>query len=459
MSVLSYFAPGYDPAGLSSGRAGPGTYLDATGIIQTAAIDVPRNNHYHHGASGVNSRGVRGLLMEQQATNLVEQSTTLDNTLSPANWGGAGTVSITRNYGYAPDGTLTATRIVGTGAHNWHATETVVASTTYTFSWYARDLASAGLEYSVYDITHGANIVNETSYFSSVSRDFYRRMAVTFTTPAGCTSVNIYPTRPAGATNCDFLCWGVQLEVGSYATSFIFTTTAAVLRETDLMNFSLPYPPQELSWYWKGFDVGKGTDLAAAVGPVFFGNYPNSNLDFYPDGSGWNAQHGQSAATSLATISGAMAAYGQLELRHNLFNDGSVSGGRSFDGAAESSAGPGSPLVPQPDWGGSPIITFAGGYVHAAFIAMTGIRTMAELQAALTQAVVPVADVAAGTWTDEAAGIVDLWSHVDEVGAPNDADYIQSASSPVAATVKLALGSPGVPFTGPWTLSLRHRKG
>ena len=92
-------------------RASSGTYVDSAGVLQTAAIDVPRFDHNPTTGESL------GLLVEEQRTNLLLNSATLStqsvtvaaaaNTLS---FYGTGTVTLT--------GVSTAGPLVGTGANN-----------------------------------------------------------------------------------------------------------------------------------------------------------------------------------------------------------------------------------------------------------------------------------------------------------------------------------------------------
>lgn len=77
---------------------------------------------------------------------------------------------------------------------------------------------------------------------------------------------------------------------------------------------------------------------------------------------------------------------------------------------------------------------------------------------AMHQVIVPIADVAAGSWTTDTGATTGLALTVDEPDPANDADYIKSSLTPVADLVKLQLGDPGIPDAGSWTLSVRHKK-
>jgi hypothetical protein len=93
------------PAGISLTRATTGTYFNASGVLQTAAIDAPRFDH-----NPVSPFAATGLLIEEQRTNLMLQS---GNLADPA-WSTNSNVTspvITANAATAPDGTTTAAQV------------------------------------------------------------------------------------------------------------------------------------------------------------------------------------------------------------------------------------------------------------------------------------------------------------------------------------------------------------
>ena len=63
---LNFMFPGSLPPGITFSRASTATYTDASGVIQTAAVNQPRWDY----AGG----SLRGLLIEEARTNLLLQS-------------------------------------------------------------------------------------------------------------------------------------------------------------------------------------------------------------------------------------------------------------------------------------------------------------------------------------------------------------------------------------------------
>jgi hypothetical protein len=112
------------PAGVSLTRATTGTYFDASGVLQTAAIDAPRFGHTWNGSAWV----AAGLLDEPQRTNLYLQTGSPANqTITVAN----GTTYTVSFYG---TGTLTlsgaATQTMNGSNANVRTSYTFTASTT-----------------------------------------------------------------------------------------------------------------------------------------------------------------------------------------------------------------------------------------------------------------------------------------------------------------------------------------
>lgn len=157
------------------------------------------------------------------AQNLLKYSEELDNT---AVW--SGTQTVTANTTTAPDATTTAETIDVSGDYNsWYQSLTVTASTQYTFSFYALAGTATSVYYSVYSISAGSDIVTRTNYAGSINSSTWTRISVTFTTPAGTTSIAVYPSRSLterGTTKV----WGAQLNIGATAGTYTKTTSSAI---------------------------------------------------------------------------------------------------------------------------------------------------------------------------------------------------------------------------------------
>jgi hypothetical protein len=134
------------------------------------------------------------------------------NTIGDSNWLLLGSLTATLSYATAPDGSKNATRFVANGGHALAQQVAVTANTQYIFSFYAKNNGGTAANYSAYDVTHSANIVPSTSYFSQINSTSWTQVSVTFTTPAGCTSIYVYPLRDSPGP-VDILLWGASLTV------------------------------------------------------------------------------------------------------------------------------------------------------------------------------------------------------------------------------------------------------
>ena len=269
-------------------RASTGTFVGSDGVIKTAVTDAPRFDHNPTTGESL------GLLVEEQRTNLILQSENLSTTWTNVN------TSEAINVATAPDGTTTADKLItsnGVAGVSSYITQTVVksaAATTYTYSAFAKtgDAGTGTLQLLAVDTASSAN--NAASSFSTVSgtitvaasvngtftnassiitplADGWYRCSLTFTTGTE-TSINLrlYSRLPTtGDGTRGILLWGAQLEVGTFPTSYIPTTTATVTRAADVAsitgtNFS--------SWYRQdeGTIFVEGATSASTASPILF---------------------------------------------------------------------------------------------------------------------------------------------------------------------------------------------
>ena len=176
----------------------------------------------------------RGLLVEEARTNLLTRSQ--DFVSAPwVNTGG--TVNVTANAALAPDGTLTATQFdVAAGDSRRDNTNVpVAASTTYTFSLYVRAITG-----TVTIRIGGFDGTNSLATPDTVVGTEWTRMTYTFTTAVGATTFNarIRNSQAASGNAQSFYVWGAQVELGSFATSYIPTTSASATRAIEQISLS-----------------------------------------------------------------------------------------------------------------------------------------------------------------------------------------------------------------------------
>lgn len=97
----------------------------------------------------------------------------------------------------------------------------VLPNTTYRFSFEVKRGTMTDMKYSVYDRSNSLNIISSTSYYALTSSTV-QRVSFTFTTPANCSKVSVYPLRNSGVTGTAYI-GRVQLE--SNGSCYITTTS------------------------------------------------------------------------------------------------------------------------------------------------------------------------------------------------------------------------------------------
>lgn len=261
-------------------RAGAGGRFNSLGVFEMVPAGQPRLDF------DPVSLAMRGLQVEEQRTNLILQS----GNLADAAWNKSN-CAVTANAVRAPDGTITAGKVVGAAgvvASRFVASSAATASNTtvtgsifvqageYTkfrlnlsnFSSESRGVFIDVATGSIYQTdASGSDFTNISGTVTNVGYGWYH---CTVTALKG--SVNtvvrlvVDPKDNSGASAGDgvsgFYAWGGQLEIGSFRTSHIPTTSAQVTRPADLIQFKSLSP-------W--FNAGTGTiyvEALAAAMPV-----------------------------------------------------------------------------------------------------------------------------------------------------------------------------------------------
>ena len=253
-------------------RGSVGTFINSAGLVETASAGVAR---FTHDPVTLESRG---LLVEESRTNLALWSEDFSN----AAWAKTES-SITSNASAAPDGNLTADKLIelsATNVHNTNQTFAATSGTTYTFSVFLKKgergfalmaLIGAFTTTSIQiNLTTGAvstgtgTPLNATSQsllngwfrvaFSLAATSTATATALIYTSTDGVWANRTY----TGDGTSGLYVWGAQLEAGAFATSYIQTTTASVTRAADVAtmtgtNFS--------SWY----NQNEGTFVAECI--------------------------------------------------------------------------------------------------------------------------------------------------------------------------------------------------
>lgn len=230
----------------------PSTYIPTT----TAAYYGPRFDY------DPSTLAAKGLLIEESRINLCTYSQDIAN----AAWVTKTNVVITADQIAAPDGTTTADQLADDATNGTHrigcASIAFASGTTYTLSVYAKAGTDTLVQLTFSTGTHSSgpyanfNLSNGTvtqsagtgivSGVQSVGNGWYRCFISAPADLSASTNFLIHRINSATATRgpayagtgTTIYLWGAQLEAGSFATSYIPTTTASVTRAADIIKLS-----------------------------------------------------------------------------------------------------------------------------------------------------------------------------------------------------------------------------
>lgn len=244
-------------------RASSGTYFDASGVLQLASTNAARFDH------DPATLAAKGLLIEEQRTNLLLRSEEFDN----ASWTKSRT-TVTANATTSPDGTVDADKLVeDTTASSTHRifqqVSKAASSLTLTFSVYLKasertlarlrvtdniEAVFASIDIDLAAGTIGTALVAGGSSISSPSATIlpagngWYRVTLTATLDATITTMGAFVFLRDGAGNISYtgdgtsgiFVWGAQLEADSFATSYIPTGASQVTRTADQASIVAP---------------------------------------------------------------------------------------------------------------------------------------------------------------------------------------------------------------------------
>jgi hypothetical protein len=194
----------------------------------------------------------KGLLVEEQRTNLILYSQEFDN----AAWTSlGGALTITANTAESPDGSVTADTVTLSSSFKVQQI-TVTSGAVYTFSVWMKSATTSNYSIQLTEANgSGAVVVTVTPT--------WQRFSLTFTKNAGTLAYPGLDQRSGGtSTSGSIYIWGAQLEAGAFATSYIPTAASTVTRSVDVASVGLSQFPHSTT---EGTFVASVSALNAAA--------------------------------------------------------------------------------------------------------------------------------------------------------------------------------------------------
>lgn len=225
---------------LTHTRSTSARFIGSNQLLQTASAGVLR--HTYDPTTGA----ALGALFENAATNICLQSE--DFSIAP--WV-LTSASATPNNSASPDGGTSSDTVDFTAdTGSIYQDITVTANTAYTFSFWRAFGSKGSGRVAFYNVTGAAFVTEDSAVTTQTYLNGLSRVTATVTTPAGCTSLRVYPQRgQAGDATGTMSFFGAQLETGSAATSYIPTTVSSVQRTKDSASLTLSTIPFDAAGY------------------------------------------------------------------------------------------------------------------------------------------------------------------------------------------------------------------
>lgn len=279
-------------------RASAATYVNSSGNITTAASGNPRFDY------DPATLAPRGLLVEEQRTNLLLYSEQFDN----GTWSKL-RATVTADSTTSPDGTADADTLLDTAVAGTHvAIQTITkaaSAITYAATVYAKqstlskgelrvsDQAGNGVR-AAFDLAagtvgsatgFGTGFTAVSSAITSAGNGWYRITLIATSNSATTLGHEVYLADGSGSTSytgtgAGIFLYGAQLEAGSFATSYIPTTASQVTRAADV---AVIQAPNFAPWY----NSAEGT-FVIEYSLLSASHATNKNVLTFSDGTGSN---------------------------------------------------------------------------------------------------------------------------------------------------------------------------
>ena len=216
----------------------------------------------------------KGLLIEEQRTNLLTYSEQFDN----AAWAKT-RLSVTANAIAAPDGTVTADKLIedstASDTHTISQSATIVSGQLHAISFYAKaserswiavqatsGFGTNSVYFNVANGTVGTIAGSGSATITSAGNGWYRCSFFPTVSTGTTAQIIIYIANGNGGAaytgdgTSGIYIWGAQLEAGSFATSYIPTLASSVTRSADVASVNTLSP-------W--FNATEGTLFAEVI--------------------------------------------------------------------------------------------------------------------------------------------------------------------------------------------------
>ena len=307
-TILEFWGPQYEAGSFATSyipstttftsRASSATYFDSTGVLRLAGTNQAR---YGYGYDTTSGKWIsQGLVLEAAATNLYDSSIgTLTQLAS---------TTVTPNALTAPDGSLSAQRVTSSGNYVYKYLPNIVGnSVVHTMSFFVKPVnnlvrfsvgGTAGsmsyiLDFSTFtpsiSFANGSNATNYGSSLTSVGNSGWWRFTGTFSF-SGAAGYTEFQWSYSGGSNLDAYLWGMQIETGYVATSYIPTYGATATRAADVSSSASTTRANDLglmsntAWYTpdftmaaEGYSISGNADVGGAPAIVAVDDGTSSN--------------------------------------------------------------------------------------------------------------------------------------------------------------------------------------
>lgn len=323
-------------------RSGTATYFDSAGVMQTAASNTPRFDY------DPVTHAAKGILIEEARTNLLKYSS--DPTT--ANWIKA-KVSATPGTDLAPDNTMTGATITVTIMTSPAILQKPPLAAGYVFSAYIKASSSTSADVGLYNYTtsswgaansestgiilQGPGTIAQSTYarwrITGLSSTQWTRFSVYRSTQAD--GALIYPGTNAGVVGDSIVMWGAQVETGTFASSYIPTTSTTVTRNAEV--FTIPTTGGWFNAATGSFfgEFQEASALNTGGTSRIFGTSPSGRFAYRPSGSTtFNIYDGTNVAGSTAQPQNSLikisSSYGPAGMQ--ISSNGTTPGTTTFSG-------------------------------------------------------------------------------------------------------------------------------